>query len=399
MRILFVINNAFTQGNGLAASCRRTVRCLREAGEDVRVLSAVGARGERPDYALPGTALPLFDGLVRRQGYAFAKPVDSIICEAVRWADVVHLEEPFNLQIRACRIAEQEGRPLTATYHLHPENLFASVHLQGARPLDAATMLAWRDTVFDHCRIVQCPTEKVRRRLERWRFKPELRVISNGMIPMPEAREETGPGAQPAPEPGRGSDNPDFPDIPDAPGAYTVVAAGRYSVEKDQATLLRAMRHCGHARSIRLVLAGRGPTERSLRRQAARLVREGVLAIPPVFTFCTPDELRRLYSRADLYVHCAFVEVEGMSCMEAVQTGLVPVIADGPLASTPQFALSPESVFRAGDARGLAVRIDYWLVDDARRHEEARRYPALAAKYDIRTSVAELRRMFRDAAR
>ena len=39
MKILFVVNNFYAAGNGLSASARRTVRYLKEAGEDVRVLS------------------------------------------------------------------------------------------------------------------------------------------------------------------------------------------------------------------------------------------------------------------------------------------------------------------------------------------------------------------------
>ena len=46
MRILFVINNVYTEGNGLSGSCRRTVKLLRDAGEDVRLLSATGYRPE-----------------------------------------------------------------------------------------------------------------------------------------------------------------------------------------------------------------------------------------------------------------------------------------------------------------------------------------------------------------
>ena len=39
MKILFVVNNFFCEGNGLDESARRTVKALREAGQEVRVLS------------------------------------------------------------------------------------------------------------------------------------------------------------------------------------------------------------------------------------------------------------------------------------------------------------------------------------------------------------------------
>lgn len=379
MKILFAINNAFAKGNGLCGSCRNTVRYLREAGEDVRILSVEGEEGEKPDYVLPHGRLPVFDGLVQRQGYSFAKGDIKIVTEAVRWADVVHIEEPFAVQILTCMIAKREKKIITGTYHMHPENLFCSVHLGKSLILNFFTMILWRNAVFNHCKIVQCPTENVRKRLSAWRFKPELRVISNGMLP--EVGEQAG-----------GLDHTEKKD-----GFYTIVTTGRCSVEKDQRTLLKAMRYSKFADRIRLVIAGRGPIENQLKKKADALVRDGVLKTPPVFCFCNADGLRKIYSEASLYVHCATVEVEGMSCMEAVQTGLVPIIAKAKLSATSQFALSEESLFKGGCAKDLAAKIDWWLSDDGRRKKEAARYLGMGKEYDIRKSIENLRKMFRDA--
>lgn len=376
MKILYVMNNAYTKGNGLAGSCRRTVQYLRNAGEDVRILSAQGPDGEKPDYVLPDDIIPVFSGIIKKQGYAFAKRDDDVIREAVRWADVVHLEEPFDLQIRTCKIAEEEKKPLTATYHLHPENFYASVHLRRSRYLNTTTMAVWMNTIFNRCRIVQCPTENVRQRLEKWHCKAELRVISNGMLP-----DET----EIVPSP-----------ILKTDGAFLVVTTGRYSEEKDQMTLLKAMRFSKYADKIQLVLAGRGPIEQKLRKEADLLLQSGIIKLAPIFGFYSLPELQAIYKQADLYIHCAIIEVEGMSCMEAVQTGLVPIIAEGKLTATPQFALSKESIFHERDAKELAERIDYWLSDNDRRKIEAKRYIGMGSEYDIRKSIAQLQQMYSD---
>lgn len=377
MKILYVMNNAYTKGNGLASSCRRTVQYLRNAGEDVRILSAKGTSGETPDYVLPDDVIPVFSGIIKKQGYAFAKRDNDVIREAVLWADVVHLEEPFDLQIRTVKIAEDENKPLTATYHLHPENLYASVHLRKSRYLNTTTMMVWLHTVFNHCRIVQCPTENVRQRLEKWRCKAELRVISNGMLP-----NEPQIGPSPIQKPN---------------GTYLVVTTGRYSEEKDQITLLEAMIFSKFADRIQLVFAGNGPVEQKLRKRSDELVKDGIVKLPPVFSFYSLPELQSIYRQADLYIHCAIIEVEGMSCMEAIQTGLVPIIAEGKLTATSQFALSPKSLFPEHSARALAERIDYWLSNDERRKSEAKRYLGMNSVYDIRKSIIQLQHMYRDA--
>lgn len=376
MKILFVVNNFYIKGNGLGASARRTVDHLTGNGHEIRILSAGNPYpgGPQPHYCLKDFRLPFFNGLVVSQGYSFAKSDDGIIREAVRWADIVHIEEPFFIQMRTARIARELGVPCTATYHLHPENLLASVRMEGWRFLNDAILSFWRDQVFNLCSDVQCPTENVRKRLEKNRFRATLHDISNGIIP-----EE---GFHTAHEDG-------------AP--FIVACIGRLSREKDQFTLLEAMRHSRFARQIQLVFAGRGPLEDTYKEEAARLYREGVLVHPPTFMFSSREELRQLARKADLYIHCATIEVEGLSCLEALQQGAVPVIAEGELTATSQFALDGRSVFPERDARALAERIDYWLEHPAEREEMAGAYIRSTEKYDISRSIAALEEMFRTA--
>ncbi|MBO4393972.1 MAG: glycosyltransferase, partial [Spirochaetales bacterium] len=336
MKVLFVVNNCYVRGNGLSTSAQRTIRGLKEAGLEVRVLSGVEPGvPETPEYPLKKIWVPIFDGLVHKQGYSFSKPDRKMFRKAVQWADVVHLEEPFMLERAVVPVVKRAGKALTATYHLHPENLYSSIHMGWSKILNHTTMRLWRRFVFNKCSIVQCPTQKVKDRLVEWNFKPELRVISNGMIPK-----------------GLNSDSPicasDSKD-----GTFTIITTGRYSVEKDQATLLKAMKYSKYADRIRLVIAGRGPLEKSLKRRAARLVKKGVLKHEPDFGFHSLDELEKLYHKSDLYIHCAPVEVEGLSCMEAVELGLVPIIATGKLTSTAQYAVSERSLFPARNAKAL----------------------------------------------
>ncbi len=379
MKILYVVNNYYAKGNGLSASARRTVQALKERGAEVRVLSGPNpeAGGPQPDYPLPDGHLPIVDPIVRRQGYQFAHKDRRVMAEAVDWADLVHLEEPFGLEMAVCRMCRARGIPCTATYHLHPENLFASAHLQHSRFFNGSCMLVWRDFIFNRCEAVQCPTRNAMQRAERFRFTADLRLISNGLIPR-----EAGAACEPP--------------VPLPEGAPVVMCAGRYSVEKDQPTLLRAMRWSRHAKEIQLVFCGRGPTERHLKRMAERLVREGVLTHPPVFGFFSYDELMAFAQRASLYIHCATVEVEGLSCSEVLKEGVVPVIAEDELTATPQFARSPESVFPAGDAQALAQRIDAWLDDPDRLREEGRKYLDIQRDYDLNDTADRLMDLYRE---
>lgn len=383
MKVLFVINGYYTKGNGLSGSARRTVKKLKEAGIDVKVLSVRNSdpNGPQPDFVLNDFHIPLFDTLVKKQGYEFSKTDKSVIREAISWADVVHLEEPFFLQYEACKIAKELNKPLTGTYHLHPENLFASVGLDRVHFFNKRTMIIWRDYVFNNCKILQCPTENVKGRLLRYRFKPELRVISNGLV-MEDLLTKT---------------DEDIKDTDINDAKYRIITIGRFSAEKDLTTLLKAMKYCRHSQDIRLIFAGRGPKKNKLERMANRLVKRGILKYPPIFGFYTLKELQKLSCSVDLYIHCAYIEVEGLSCMEAIQVGIVPIIAKGRYTATSQFALTDMSTYLSKDPKDLADKIDYWLDHDELRKEEAKKYIGLGNKYNIDYSIQQTIKMFEDA--
>lgn len=405
LKLLFVINNLYTRGNGLSASARRTITLLRERGHDVRVLSSGSAEQAQacdftaPEFALPARRFPLADAIISAQGYAFAKPKRKVIKQAVAWADVVHLEEPFGLQARTAHAAKHAGKPVLATYHIHPENITATIHLDGLWPLNALLLASWRRRIYALAQVVQCPSDSVRQRLQRWGLGDKLVTISNGVGLAP-SKPAAGTKTECCAPDGRQVETKQTPGEaqPEGEQIYRLLVVGRFSREKDQATILKAMRHSRYASQIQLVFAGRGPTEKSLRRAASRLVRDGVLKHAPSFNFFDAAGLDTQAEQADLYIHAAFIEVEGLSCLEVLRHGVVPVIAHSPLTATSQFALDAHSRFKARDPKALARAIDYWLSDNDRRQTEAQKYLNIGAHYDINDCVSRLELVYRKLA-
>ena len=405
LKLLFVINNLYTRGNGLSASARRTITLLRERGHDVRVLSSGSAEQAQacdftaPEFTLPAMRFPLADAIISAQGYAFAKPKRKVIKQAVAWADVVHLEEPFGLQARTAHAAKHAGKPVLATYHIHPENITATIHLDGLWPLNALLLASWRRRIYALAQVVQCPSDSVRQRLQRWGLGDKLVTISNGVGLAP-SKPAAGTKTEYCAPGGRQVETKQTPGEaqPEGEQVYRLLVVGRFSRAKDQATILKAMRHSRYASQIQLVFAGRGPTEKSLRRAASHLVRDGVLKHAPSFNFFDAAGLDTQAEQADLYIHAAFIEVEGLSCLEVLRHGVVPVIAHSPLTATSQFALDAHSRFKARDPKALARAIDYWLSDNDRRQTEAQKYLNIGAHYDINDCVSRLELVYRKLA-
>lgn len=369
MNILVVCGDYFNQSNGLCLSTQRFVKELQKLGETVRVLSS--DRCGKTYYSVPVMRLPIVNGIMEKQNYLFAKPVKKVVTEALSWADVVHLSDPFPLSVKTVKLAEKMGIPMTGTFHLFPENITASVPVINFRIFKKAISLYFSKLVFNHCYAVRCPTEKVRDWLINHGYTSKLYVISNGIPEEYIAR--------------------NYPEKNNK--LFTIISTGRYSNEKDQRTLIEAVKRSEHSSEIRLILAGKGPLEEKYRKLGKELPN------PPVMKFYSQEELRKAVREADLYVHAANVEVEGMGCMEAFATGIVPVIADSELSSTSIYALSSENRYTAGNVLELKERIDYWFENRELLPARGEEYLELARTLSLKVTAVQSLEMIKEAAK
>lgn len=367
MKLLIVCGEYFNASNGLSISTQRFVKEFKRLGDEVRILAS--DRGGKPDYSVSVMKLPLINDIMEQQNYLFAEPDAETARRALEWADLVHVEDPFPLSVVVAKMADKLGIPVTATFHLYPENMTASVPIFDFHLSNRNIMNVFRRVVYQYCAAIQCPTEKVKQRLEKCGYKSKLYVISNG-IP---------------------SEYITTSAVKERNEQFTVICVGRYSNEKDQATLIKALKKSKHAADIQLILAGRGPKEKKYRSLGEALPN------PPRMQFFSQEELKKEVQRADLYIHCANVEIEGMACMEAFAGGTVPIIAESKLSSTSVYALTDKNKYQAGNAEDLADKIDYWFEHLEELPEMRNRYIELAKSLDIEKSAAKVHDMMLEA--
>lgn len=348
VKILIVINDYLNKSNGMCISTQRFVEEFRAAGHEVRI--ATNDRYGALDYPLGVVCIPVFSGIIEKEGFTFARADMRTIRKAVAWADVVHVEDPFLVCRLAAREARRAGKPVTGTFHLYPENMTYAVHLGEIDPVNRCFLRSFVSGVYNRCLCVQCPTAQVRDRLAEIGATAKLEVISNGIA---QAFIDAGKKRL---EAGRVS-SAHQAGVADLPGVLRVLSVGRFAPEKNQATLLEAIAQAKHGGQMRVTLAGKGPIEAELRKKAADL------GLNVDFGFFEQDKLRDLMCANDVYVHCADVEVEGMSCMEAFACGCVPVISDASLSSTKAYALTEHNIFSHANAVDLAVKLD-WLYEN-----------------------------------
>ena len=84
----------------MTISARRFKKILEQHGHEVRVLTCAKpeqVKEQSEAYLLKRQPIPVFDKLITAQGMQFGKVDDSIIGEAVTWAQLVHILSPFGM--------------------------------------------------------------------------------------------------------------------------------------------------------------------------------------------------------------------------------------------------------------------------------------------------------------
>lgn len=380
MKILFVIDTYYTSNNGTSISAQRYAAELRKRSHEVRMLcgdrpkSADDERITDGDYCTGILRVPIFQPLCEKHDFFYAKADKKIIREACSWADIAHVYTPFFLSNAVIDCCHKMGKPVTAAFHVQPENITSSLGMGKVRPLNTMIYRIFRRYTYNLVRHVHTPSAFIANELRLNNYQAKMHVISNGIHD--EFIEA-------------GLHKFEQPTATDGNRLIKIMMIGRLSQEKRQDVIIRAMQYSKYADRIQLVFAGRGPEYKRYVRMGRQLKHQ------PLFIFKQRPELIQELLSTDLYIHASDMEIEAISCIEAFATGLVPVIADSPDSATPQFALDERSLFCAGNPRDLARAIDYWLDHPDERERMGKKYAEAAKNYCISHSVELFEKMLR----
>lgn len=91
MRILLSASDFTNASNGLARSARDFCAGLRARGHEVRVISY--GDSSHVDYPLQRLSIPFFDRYISAEDFNIARPDRSIFEAALRWAQILYVEE------------------------------------------------------------------------------------------------------------------------------------------------------------------------------------------------------------------------------------------------------------------------------------------------------------------
>ena len=370
--IITLVTDQFYQNNhGTSVSAQRFAQGLEKLGHTVRIV-AIDNKGNT-EFAMKerNFGKPI-NAIIHSQGMQLAKPDKEIIKNAIKGSDIVHVYLPFKLGYKTIELCKEMNVPCTAGFHIVPENITSTLYLEDSRIVNGSLWKSFYNTTYKYIQNIHCPSLMVAKQLQKHKYNSNLHVISNGYNEIFQVVE-----------------NEEKPNI--FKDKIVVTFIGRFSREKRHDIIIKAVNSSKYRDKIQLVFGGKGPTKKHIMKMARKL------PIYPIFSFFTRQQLISLFNFADLYIHPAEIEVEGMSCIEAIACGCTPIVSDSAKSATSQFAVHEKSIFKNGNYKDLAAKIDWWIEHPEELKSERKIVSEHAKDFKVERSMNFYIKMFEKA--
>lgn len=366
MTITVVCDILGQENNGTTIATMNLIRFLESRGHIVRILCADPNR-EIDDkmFVTPTHDFgKLINDYVAKNGVSLAKADKNIIAKAIDGVDIVHIMFPFSLGQATAKIAQKNKIPLSAGFHLLAENVSTHFFLTKSCLANAIIYSSFHN-MYKRCDSIHYVSQFLRDEYEKRYGKTNGYVISNGVNDI---------------------FRPTHQNIDD--GLIRILYTGRYSKEKSHKTLISAVKQSKYRDKILLILAGDGPIKNKLQKQAKSL------PIQPIFKQFSREEMVKVINTADLYVHAAEYEAEGIGCLEALACGVVPIISNSKKSATKYYAIDEKNLYHHCNAQNLAEKIDWWIEHPKEKEEYSKRYATLSRdKFDHTACMLQMEQM------
>lgn len=366
MVVVVVVDCFIDKSNGTAVSANNLVKTLRQKGHIVRIVAPY-IEGEGA-YRVSERYIPLVSEISHKQHMHFGKADKKVFKEAFNGADIIHFFLPFKLEIIGIKVAREMHIPYICGFHLQPENITYNAHLTWIPFIHPLIFWLFKYRMYKYVKHIHCPSQLIADELKRHNYNSKLYVISNGFTPKLKKLQKI--------------KKDDY---------FHIAMTGRYTQEKRQDLLIEAVYLSKYEKQIKLHIKGLGPREEEYKKLASKLTNGADLG------FVSDEELENLYSYVDLYVHTSDVDIESIATLEAISNGITPIISDSKTSATKQFALNDHCLFKAGDARDLAKKIDFFIENQHYLKELSCEYEKVALKYDLSSCVDKMIDLYKEA--
>ena len=373
MNIVIAIDS-YNDANGGTIATKRLVKELRQRGHKVIIVSAIHENPSDPDfYEIPGFVLPGAEASQENMKFLFGRNDYKVYKKALADADIVQVQFPFLMARGVVKTAKRMGIPVVGAFHVQPQNIMAAVG-KTSKLLERFIWLSFKFFLFKRVNAITTPSYFAAELLKSEGVKAHLRPISNG-IPV-----EYVPGEYERPK--------WFGD------KMVLLNIGRHANEKRQSLIIEGVKRSKYKDKIQLMLVGRGEMTEELKAKGKEL------PVEPFIEYVSHEDKLKYLNTADLFVHSSIVELESLSCLEAIGCGLPCLISDSKYSAASQFSLDERFKFSSDDPVHLAEKIDYWYENRNELRSAAMKEQVLteAEAYRFARAVNEVESFLKEAA-
>lgn len=338
MKIAIICDILGKGNNGTAVVTQNLYEHLKKNGHDATIICADQSKKDVAGYTvLPAVKLgKAIDAYIDSVGVSLAKCNRKFMEKALCGVEYIHCIMPFALGRCATKYAKKHNVPITAGFHLQAENITSYLKLNKIKFLQRIVYKILYRNFYSKMDAIHYPTQFVRNVFEKAIGRSTNGyVISNGVNEFVIKQTVAKPD-----------------DIADK---IVISNVGRYSREKSQDTLIKAVKFSKYANRIQLILAGQGNREKYYKRISKSL------PIQPKFGALARKEVIDMLNYSDIYVHTAEIELEGIACLEAIKCGRLTIVSNSKLSATKSFVSDERCIFENRNPKSLAKVLDFWI--------------------------------------
>ncbi len=333
---------------------------------------------------LTGTSLHRFGSVAVPFGYGMRMVwrLDSVVAALRRIKpDVIQIHHPFPLGATAMIASRRLGIPIVAVNHTIPECSLYGMRYSKAYPLVLRAFRCYLSWLLSQADAICTPTKTAASLLASLGVRRCAEVISNGI--------DTD-RFRPAENRSAARRNLGLPDMP------LVLYTGRLDAEKDMETWLRAGAALLKQVDAHLVVGGEGSDRPRLESLVRRLGLVGKVTFPG---YLPVDRLPLLYQAANVYFITSAVELQSITTLEALASGLPVVAADA--AALPELVVPGESGYlaRPGDVEAFCHALASILQSAATSTRMGAAGRLIAERHDLETVARRHEQLLLSVAR
>lgn len=314
MKILITTDAYDSMINGVAVSVKSLSTALRDAGNDVRILtlSQTHQSSKKEDVYYIGS-MPLKIYPDARATFSFHDPY---VKEILEWhPDVIHSQSEFSTFVFARKIAKKLNIPIIHTYHTLYE--YYTHYFCPSKALGQKIVAAGSRFICNRTDAVIAPTEKTARVLENYNVTAPLNIIPTGLSlerfqrPIDSSFKRQLRAQLHIPE-----------------NTPVIVTLGRLAREKNVDFLIQQMQHPKLKQmKLHLIIVGDGPDRECLEAMVHNL---GLRNTVHFTGMVSPENVAQYYRLGDVFVSASNSETQGLTYIEAMACGLPLLCLEDP---------------------------------------------------------------------